>query len=90
MAATCLAPNPPITKRNRAYRGQIKAQIFESLAVALVSVASKAGEVIFTYKVKVECGGAEGNGGAGGGGSGSGGGGGGGGGNNEKDGDGSD
>lgn len=82
MTVTCLAPKRPITKRNKAYRGQIKAQIFESLVVALVSMASKAGEVL--YKVKVE-----GGGGTGGGGSGTGDGGGGGG-IKEKDGDGSD
>ncbi|KAL8089782.1 hypothetical protein AgCh_039311 [Apium graveolens] len=85
MSAKCLAPNPPITKKNKAYRGQIKAQIFESLGLALVSMASKAGEVI-TYKVKVEAGGAGGNGATGGGAAEGGGGGI----NNDKEGDGSD
>lgn len=71
MTAKCLAPNPPITKRNKAYRGQIKAQIFESLVEALFSMASKAGEVL--TKVKVEGGGVGSNGGPGGGGGGGGG-----------------
>ena len=74
--ATCLRP---IARRNKAYRGQIKAQIFESLAVALVAIASKAGEAL--TKVKLEAGGGAGGGGGGGAG---------GGGDNEKAGNGSD
>ncbi|KAL1827611.1 hypothetical protein ACET3Z_006023 [Daucus carota] len=56
--ATCLRP---IARRNKAYRGQIKAQIFESLALALAAIASKAGEAL--TKVKLEAGGGAGGGG---------------------------